>query len=97
MKGLHLLTIGDFVFVFKHLNGEKVMQLVATQRLLKPWQPEIQEMYTSLQALPKGIDGADANPDDAAEAEAEARRMMWRRRGQILMTSTARQRRAFGR
>lgn len=72
MKGLHLLTIGDFVFVFKHINGEKVMQLVAAQRLLKPWQPEIQEMYTSLQALPKGIDGADANPDDAAEAEAEA-------------------------
>jgi hypothetical protein len=66
MKGLHLLTIGDFVYVFLHLQGDKVGRLLAVRPRLEPWRPDIAEMYEALRALPSNIDGADANPDDAA-------------------------------
>lgn len=72
MKGAHLLTIGDHVFVFKHLHSEKVSVLFSEQARLDPWREDIQATFTQLRTLPQGIDGANANPDDLAGVDSSA-------------------------
>lgn len=64
MKGINLLTLGDFVFVFNYLRGESCRVLVLGNRLLSGWMPDIDTMFGELAQLPKNIDGSNANPDD---------------------------------
>jgi hypothetical protein len=66
MKGLHLLTVGDFVFVFHHLKAEERRALLVGQPLLSGWVPSLDGVFVDLSRLPQGIDGEDANPDNGA-------------------------------
>lgn len=68
MKGLHLLTLGDCVYVFGNLQAEDALGLIIGHPMLAAWNAAIEQVFKSLAQLPRGIDGADANPDDVPAA-----------------------------
>jgi hypothetical protein len=74
MRGLRLLTLGDFVFVLSWLNSAQAKALLEAKPLLAPWVPGLASALADASQAPRDVDGAEAHPidDDTAASPAPA-------------------------